>query len=446
MDISKLSAKSLAQVSKLVKSLESIESRTKTGQMLSYNFRFYNNQVQWASNVGPQITEYKQTCESKLANPELDLIYRSRYSDISPLSNGFISIFGTNSTQRLVMSDYIMFNKHCELTLGLVDRFLPYCKFKFNGDHEDYQIDGWSYSCSGMFHVGSTKPHYSIKFSMDSYDEMKLLTLEEEKRLTVRAMIQIMNECEPEQINLENYYVISEWYYLNDSMINSYNSNIYQIDNESKTSTTNNSSSPNMIVPINNLATKREIAEILYSNAVNGSKDCYTFFGMRLGDKSSNDLAQVNLSTEDPVENIGMAKINVAINTQQIDLTKYAITNGFVRTGQVIAQIKHLIKNRINLDEWVGIESNQPINKYQLISKLLNRLKPYGMGIFGHTKAPIDETKVREMLKGHDNYIDYLNGIGFKLDLSIYPILDVKRFEDRNGSFVLHLSEFAKYK
>ncbi len=443
MDISKLSAKSLAQVSKLVKSLESIESRTKTGQMLSYNFRFDNNQVLWAPNVGPEITQYKQTCESKLANPELDLIYRSRHSNISPLSNGFISIFGTNSTQRLVMSDYIMFNKHCELNLGLVDRFLPYCKFKVNGETK-YQIDGWEYDCPGMFHVGSTKPNYLIKFSMDGYDQMKLLTSEEEKRLAVRAMIKIMNECDAEQINLENYYVISEWYYLNDHLINSYNSNIYQIDNKLNTS---NALTPNsnMIIPINNLATKREIAEILYSNAINGSKDCYTFFGMKLGDNCLNNLAQVNLSTEDPIESIGMAKINIPINTQQIDLTKYAIANGVERTTQVIEQIKRLIKHRINLDEWVEIESNQPINKYELIAKLHNRLKPYGMGVLAHAERKFDQAKIREILD-QNNYIDYLNGIRFKLDLSNYPILDVRRFEDTNGSFVLYLSEFAKYK
>lgn len=436
MDISKLSARSLAQVSKFVKSLESIESRTKSGKMLTYNFRFDNEQVMWAPIVGPQISQYKQTCESKLSNPELDLIYRSRHLDISPLSNGFISIFGSNSTQRLIMSDYMMFNKHCELTLGLVDRFLPYCKFKVGGESK-YQIDGWEYDCPRMYQVGSPQPNYLIKFSMDGYDQMKLLTSEEEKRLAVRAMIKIMNECEPEQINLENYYVISEWYYLNDHLINSYNSNIYQMGS---TPTPNPETSSSMIVPINNLLTRGEIVKILYSNAINGSGDSYTIFGSSKKIDLSNES---NGSSQ--ISSIGLSKINVQINTQQIDLTSYSQANGLARTVQVIEQIKNLTKHRINLDEWVDIESNQPINKYQLIAKLHNRLKPYGMGVLAHAKRKFDEAKVREIL-GQDNYIDYLNGIGFKLDLSIYPILDVRRFEDRNGSFVLYLSEFAKYK
>jgi len=363
------------------------------------------------------------------------------------MSNQFIKIFGPNSTQRLVMSDYIMFNKSCELTLELVDRFLPYCKFKFNS-HENYQIDGWSYSCPGFYIVESRKPHYSIKFSMDNYDQLKLLTSEEEKRLAVRAMIQIMNECDVEQINLENYYVISEWYYLNDHLINSYESNISHINSNPMASITTESNS--MIVLINGLATKEEIVKILYSNAVNGSRDCNIIFGMDVpyfsGLKSSTiekNLSQIDLSSK--VENIGLAKINTHINSQQIDLHEYCEINGLVRTGQVIEQIKHLTKHRITMDDWVEIDSSQPINKYKLISELHNKLKPYGMGMFAHATTIISELKVQKMYEDK-NYVDYLNGIAIKLDLSIYPILDIKKFEDRNGSFVKYLTMFAKSK
>lgn len=86
---------------------------------------------------------------------------------------------------------------------------------------------GWSYSCSNFYVCGSNKPHYSIKFDMKDYLSMNLLVTEEEKRLAVRAMIQIMNECDIQDINLNSYHVISEWYRINDSMINSYNSNLY---------------------------------------------------------------------------------------------------------------------------------------------------------------------------------------------------------------------------
>ncbi len=424
MDISKLSSKSLSQVTKLIKSLESIESRVASGKMLTYNFRVDNDQVLWAPIVGPLITQYKKSCEAKLSNPELDLVYRSRHVDISPLDNGFIRIFGFNSTQRLIMSDYIMFNKSCNLTLNLVDRYLPYCKFKYNGESA-YQIDGWEYKCPGMFVVGSSRPNYSIKFSMDynQYDQMKLLTSEEEKRLAVRAMIKIMNECDVEQINLENYYVISEWYHLNDHMINSYNSNQPTIK------TLSSNTSPNVLtIPINNLLTKEELEEILYSNAINGSKDLNTIFGIN------------------KPKNNNLAKINVAINTQEINLCEYAKVNGLTRTNQVIEEIKHITKYRVNLDNWVGIKSNQPINKYQLISELHNRLKPYGMGILAHSSSLIDESKAQEILSNHQNYIDYLNGIAFKLDFSIYPILNVNSFENRNGSFVKCLEQFAKLK
>ena len=40
------------------------------------------------------------------------------------------------------ISDYIMFNKNCNITLDQVDRILPYIKFK-QIDSETYQIDGF---------------------------------------------------------------------------------------------------------------------------------------------------------------------------------------------------------------------------------------------------------------------------------------------------------------
>ena len=127
-------------------------------------------------------------------------------------------------------------------------------------------------------------------------------------------------------------------------------------------------------------------------------------------------------------------------------MSKYFKENGFKRTEQVVEQIKHITKHRINLDNWVETESNQPLNKYKLVAELHNRLKPYGMGVFAHAERKFDETKAQEILNNHQDYIDYLNGIAFKLDFSIYPILDVKSFENRNGPFVKYLEQFAKLK
>jgi hypothetical protein len=445
---SKLGPKSLAQLEKLADSLAVIEARVESKSACTYNFRIdLDDKELWAPTISPLINQYKKDIESKLSDPNQDLIYRSRYAQINPIANGFIRIFNGASPQSIVLSDFMMFNKNFDLNLNLVDRLLPYCKFSENKTiNETYQLDGWTYSCPGFYECGSNKPHYSIKFDMGSYSSMGLLVTEEEKRLAVRAMIKIMNECDVQDINLNSYHVISEWYRINDMMINSYNSNLYGLEVAKKNA--NQAKEDHVQVPIkfNTLQrlTREEIIEILYACASNGSNDHYSIYGK----PKLINLYQLDLSK--PIEKIDQCVIGYnPSNLSQLDLSKYLEANGPERTGYVISQFEQMIKSRVNMNLWVKTVDGSAIKPEELLVELYNNLSPTGMGVVQWYSNPIKLTveSAKEILDKSDGYIDYLNGVAFKLNWSNYPILDIGRFEDRNGigSFDKCLKNFICY-
>lgn len=439
--ISKLSQSSLTQVEALVSSLSKIESRVAQNKTLSYNFRFdLDNQKLWESCVTPELHKYKKNIELSLTNPNLDLIYRSRYDDINPILSGFIKVYNESGIQSVVISDLIMFNKNFYLKLNMVDRLLPYCKFAYDEtNHETYQLDGWVYSCLGSYTEGSNKPHYSIKFNMESYRSMDLLVSEEEKRLAVRAMIQIMNECDIQDINLNSYYVISEWYRLNDSMINSYNTNLYEMEEFKQSKKLDESQVP-IVFNTNQLLTSKEIINTMYSHAINGSNDQYSIYG------KTKPIEWNKIDITKPIRLVNGCMIGIDLtNTNSVDLSQFLQLNGLRRTGQVIERFKHMIKTRVNMNNYVNLDGST-ISAPELLVELHNNLLPTGMNILQLITNPVKPTieTAKNFLNKSSGYIDYWNGIAFKIYWIDYPILDIGKFESRHGdgSFAKCLKNF----
>lgn len=438
--ISKLDSKSLTQIEKLVSSLSRIESCVESNTALNFNFRIDYDKELWASSCSPGLTQYKKDIESKLSDPNQDLIYRSRYAQINPLSSGFIRIFNGSSPQSVVISDFMMFNKNFDLKLNLVDRLLPYCKFSQDKtSHETYQLDGWAFSCPGFYLSGSNRPHYSIKFDMKSYPSMGLLVTEEEKRLAVRAMIQIMNECDIKDINLNSYHVISEWYRINDSMINSYNSNLYGLE-QSKQDNQLDLSQIQSIFNANQLLTPKEIVKTLYSHASNGSDDQYSIYG------KTTPIDWTGIDFTKPIGLVNGCEINIDLTSlDRLDLSGYIKSNGLERTKQVIDSFEHTIKSRVNMNNWTKHDGSA-ISAPELVVEIYSNLLPTGMGVLQWITNPVKLTNesAKTLLEKSDYYIDYLNGVVFKMNWSDYPILDIGRFESRNGtgSFTKCLNKF----
>ncbi len=421
--ILKLDETSLKQVSDLVYRLGNINQNTQRGKTLWYNFRYDFDKTLWEPKLKNTIESYRKNCISKLKNPEFDLIYRSRYSDkVNIESNGFINVYEYDN-QSVVISDYIMFNKNYKLKFLDLDRLLPYCKFK-NIDHEHYQIDGWIYRSIGMYQSGSNQSNKIISWDMANYHKMDLLKTEEEKRLCVRAMLQIMNECDEEQINLYNYNVIGEWYNYYDSKLNSYNSNQnYNYQDKNKIIDID----PKLLekVEINGLLTPQQVLEILYIHAVNGSNDKYIMFKQR--PEKLDIIAKPNVL----IKNVQDSVINTVISDQCIDLSEYARINGNHRAKNVIDTITYAIKNKVNCFKYKKADGTN-ITASELVTAIYNYSEKFSMGNLDPTikKLTVDDAK---KILSKTNYIDYLDGKAFKMNFDDFPIVDIKKFEDRNG-------------
>ena len=367
------------------------------------------------------VLEYKVNCEKTLSNPEYDLIYRSRYSEKVKNAIDYFSKIYKGEIQSLVMSDFLMFNKYYNVNFLDVDRLLSYCKIKVD-NNDNCILDGWHCEILGMYHIGSNVPNKKINFDMSNYYDMELIKTDEDKWIAIRTLIQIMNEIPEEEINLNNYYTLSEWYNYHDSKLVSYQTNLYGLKNKEEEpvkSTTIN---------INKLLTKKEIMKILYSNAKYGSCDYYDMFGC------SNNIT---ITEEDIMKNkIGDAVINTVISDEKINLEKYLEHNGSKRTNAVINDITNLTKNRINCSLY-----KEDITPEELLVEIHNNSSPFGMGYMSHEKKQLTLGEAKEILSKYDNYIDYLNGIAFKLNFSMFPILDVRRFEDRNRPMTTYLEK-----
>lgn len=424
--LSKLSESNFKLVSELINSLEIIEERTKTGQALNYNYRFYyDNNYKWEPMLKDDLINHKSSCEKTMTDPNYDLLYRSRYGNKVSLSIPFIKIYSKNN-QAIVMSDYLMYNKNYNVDLNMIDRYLPYCKIKVN-KNEDYQLDGWYYNCNKISHDNS--PHYKIKFDMSDYDNMELLKTEEEKRLGVRAMIQIMNESPLDMINLNNYNVISEWYSVNDHYISSYHNNMCILNEKIKKSNESKILGDLTDIKIKKILTKKEIINILYANAIYGNNDQYEIFG------TSTDLDKItHLENLDYIDNICNVKIKVNINTDSIDLTEYCKINGKDRTENVIKLINYDTKDKVNCSVYKKLDGSE-ITKYDVLVSLYNNNGPFGMGILHYSNKPITLEKAKKILDNSDsNSVDYYKGVRIKINFDTFPILYVKRFNDCNNN------------
>ncbi len=421
--ILKLDETSLKQVSDLVYRLGNINQNTSKGKTLWYNFRYDYDKTLWEPKLKKPIESYREKCIGTLKNPEFDLIYRSRYSDkVKIESNGFINIY-ENDNQSVVVSDYIMFNKNFNLKFLDLDRLLSYCKFK-NIDHEHYQIDGWTYRSIGMYQSGSNVSNKIINWDMSNYYQLELLKTEEEKRLCVRAMLQIMNECDEEQINLYNYNVVGEWYNYYDSKLNSYNSN-QNYNNQEKNNAIELDPKVLKKVEINGLLTHQQVLEILYVHAINGLNDKYIMFKQR-----PNDLgfeAEPNVL----VKNLHDTNINTVISDQHIDLTEYAKINGNHRANNVIKTIEYATRNKVNCSQYLKTDGTH-ITAPELVTAIYNYSQKFSMGNLDpvNKKLTVDDAK---QILSKTQYIDYLDGKAFKMNFNDFPIIDIKSFEDRNG-------------
>ena len=363
--------------------------------------------------------------KSTFSNPIFDKTWRSRFGDIHPFNDGY-----PRNTKDVYMSDYIMFNPNCNITIDTVDRVLPYCKFK-QIDHDTCQIDKWIYKEKGFFIVDSTFPNYDITLSDEDTSEMDFIKTEEEKRLAVRAFLAIMHETPDEYTNFNSYNVIGNWYVNNDSWLVCWNINNY-VEPAEKIKQLKTS---DCIINLDGKLTRNELIDILYSYAKFGESDL-----IKTGLKYKKPEIFYDNITDDNVTKINDADIHVLLNLKQINISEYLKCNGNERTTDLINAINRQIKTRFNCTN-----VNISITKGELLAKMYNVSLPMGLGVLNADDKIMTFEEAEQILKENNDYIGYLKGVPIKTHFGLFPIIDYYKFDDyhRPGKFKKCIESFS---
>lgn len=448
----------LKEISLNINHYETAEKQIKNKNKNWYNQRI-DDHTNKDSNKWEHLTkkylEDSKHIKTTLINPIFDKVWRSRFGEINP----FESNFPTN-LNKIYISDYIMFNPNCKLTFDLIDRILPYIKFK-KIDKDTIQIDRWIYKTNGFFIIGSDRPNYEIKLSDVELGPDEHVKTELDKWLVVRAMLQIMNDTPDEYVNFGSYQIIGYWYNKNDSWLVSWEPNYYKDKSESEKINTDSNILDNsdLVINLDNKIEQNELIELLYEYAIYGGNDLEktgfkydkTMF-ISITRKILKDLHTKNISIENNyIENISDATINTRIDLNLLDLTKYKMANGENRTRKLIDEIKRRTKYIYNCDNVIKPDGNK-ITKSDLLARMYNLSLPFGMGIFSHIEKiksdcgnnslkAVDIDKLFENNKneyGKTEYFDYIFGVPIKTSFDSYPIINFRQFEkyNGNGSFI----------
>jgi hypothetical protein len=429
----------LNEISKNTYHYLSAESDINNKRKSWYNKRIDNSEDlnKWGHITKKYLEESKKNQLNNLlnnsTNPIFNKVWRSRFGNINPINFGY-----PRNMDNIYVSDYIMFNQNCDLSFDIVDRILPYIKFKKINENT-IQIDRWIFKNYGLFTIGSFRPNYDITLSDNELSSNEFIKTDEDKWLVVRAMLQIMNETPDEFVNFNSYHIIGHWYNKNDSWLVSWEVNNKNKSNVNYDSDNNQLKKSELIIKLNNRLKKNELIDILYENAIYGGKDFRNTTIIldplkELYDKKIyKDLVKI--------DKISDAIINTVINLDIIDLTEYLKANQKEKTKQTIIEINFTIKNRFNCINITKPDKIQ-ITKFDLLARMYNLSLPFGMGIFSQEEKIKSDKKIFIMTSSdaenffslHDNcYVDYLYGIPIKMDFSLFPIVDFGKFEEYNG-------------
>lgn len=405
----KLSADNKEKLGDYAKKLLIIQEKAEKKQRYSFNHRLDHYSELWEYMTKEIIETHKKSAEN-LMEPNTDIIYRSRYSEVNIFGfSRYIDIFGKNH-HKVHMADYLMFNPYFNLDYNMVDRLLPYCKIRIIDDYT-YKVDGWIYEqlCYG----GYKEANYRIRYDNSDYDDMNLVTTEEDKKMTIRLLNIVMNEIPEEYVNFNNYNIIAQWSYDNDNYLCSYQMNLCKLEmyKQNKENDAMELATAELIIQLDDKLELKEIRDILEQNVKNGTNDVKEMGIQSIKTKSIDEI--------------------VNINTKQLDLSEYYKENGYIKTKTVIDCFERPIKTRINCNNYLK-QNGEKMTKEELFAGLYNSSSPCGMGFLQSKDDALTIEKAAEILN-RTNYIDYFDGIAFKMSFRNFPIIDFERFDKRNG-------------
>ena len=423
---SKLSENSFRDILLYTKSVEKIQHNSYRQMRTIFNPRnnYSDDKAPWDYMIKNNMEDSEKAFGAKVPNLLFDKTYRSRFGNI------VINKYPKNADQ-IYMSDYIMFNKNCSISLNTVDKFLGYVKFS-SGEYTSNNIihfDRWIFT---QYDSTDKIPDFSVRFTKDDsvVEDYDWIKSDYDKMLIVKAMIKIMNETPPQYVNFNSYWVLSEWFNDNSGWANYYPYNCVS-KKKSITTVSKELNLNDLILQISGKITKRYLIQLLYKHAKYGSLD---MLECDVGDNNIfGTYADINSPFENPMTDeeinsicsiyklknatIFVSFVNAEVDgkVNLINLASFLDANGTERTINLIEDIKYTISHTYLCNGF---------KKEDLLMQLYNS---------NINNSFITRDEARIILNDNMDHIDYLNGVAIKTSFENFPLIDYKRFDEHYG-------------
>ncbi len=111
----------------------------------------------------------------------------------------------------------LIYGKTFITSLNDVERILSYVRINFDRENEIYQLD--NYVITWKFLYSNNPKRYTISWNDENVDTIDFARKDIDKLYAAKYLIQLMNEVDPNLLNINNYLWISNWYTKNNLAI-----------------------------------------------------------------------------------------------------------------------------------------------------------------------------------------------------------------------------------
>jgi hypothetical protein len=385
----KLESKLDLNIKKMSDSNERLGYFLKNPEQYFRNARNYNMDGTLKGNYFVSKIKDKQE-ESENFNHSSNILWRSRYGKIKN------DVLNDNILNMVRITDFLIFNKNYVIDdLITLERLLGACYFtsKDNYNHDHCIIDGWE--VEGGLGFNRINYHDDYKFSRQN-----LSHCDYDKLAVGRALITLMNETNPLDLNFTNYFWVDEWLSQNEIFLR------YLKHHE--------------------LVNKMPFVDLKDSQFIFKVDQVLTkdFIQNEVNEALKNDLNLVN---------------NILNIPEQCEIGSHVIEvdeNGCVNLKKLRdllhdSTLKSLVLYRLKKyrDDHIYCED---ASAEEMLMELYNTQGPTGFGIVQFNAESLSREMACKLLE-KNKYFDYLYGVRMKLNFNMYPLLNIGEYDKYYG-------------
>uniref|UniRef100_A0A6C0E717 Uncharacterized protein n=1 Tax=viral metagenome TaxID=1070528 RepID=A0A6C0E717_9ZZZZ len=324
-----------------------------------------------------------------------NILWRSRYAKFK---TNILDVWCINTLSNIRVIDFLIFNKNYVISdLETLDRLLGACYFSSLGDLDHCIVDGWEIK-SGF---GYNKVTYNDTFE---FSRVTLGCKDYHKLHIARALISLMNETDPSELNFTNYFWVNVWLDKYEIFLG-YLENFHSVDDKD-----------NKVANIN-IENRQFIFRVTHVLSVNFIQE------------------QVNLAIKqdynyiDQIENVPKNNENPSykIIVDEVGCVNLKYLKTILRDNTLKWLILHCLPQR--LDNYIYCEDVPP---EEMLMELYNTRGTTGYGLFQFTNRSLSKTDACKLLS-ENKYFDYLYGVMIKINFKEYPLMNISRYDEHYG-------------